>query len=414
MRSLARPSIPLFTASVFALVAGEVARIYWIMPFPASQGGDTVGLAYGIHRWISVWRFVWLTAAVVAAWPLWRRGSLWARVGVLSGTVLCGAVAWTTNGSMRADVMFLQPSVVRFATAGETALPRDALVLGIEAEDEGGRLHARAYPIRLIAYHHQVRDTFVECPVMVTYCTVCRSGRVFSPVVDGRVEEFRLVGMENFNAMFEDGSTGSWWRQATGEAIAGPRRGERLQEIPARQMSWGSWLEIHPDSDVLEPDPAFSEQYARQESFEAGTSESELTGRDADSWKEKSWVVGVLAGGAAQAFDWNELAAERVLHDEVGTVPVVLVLGADGVSFHAFDARLDGSAAPIRLEVDPEDPTRLRDAVTGSLFTEAGVALDGPSAGERLVSLPAYQEHWHSWRTFQPGTTALGAGERPP
>jgi hypothetical protein len=39
---------------------------------------------------------------------------------------------------------------------------------------------------------------------MITYCTVCRTGRVFSPDVDGKPETFRLVGMDHFNAMFED------------------------------------------------------------------------------------------------------------------------------------------------------------------------------------------------------------------
>ena len=43
---------------------------------------------------------------------------------------------------------------------------------------------------------------------MVTYCTVCRTGRVFSPIVEGQPETFRLVGMDHFNAMFEDEGTG--------------------------------------------------------------------------------------------------------------------------------------------------------------------------------------------------------------
>src|SRR5205814_3665155 len=62
--------------------------------------------------------------------------------------------------------------------------------------------------------------------VMVSFCTVCRTGRVFDPVVDGRIERFRLVGMDHFNAMFEDVRTRSWWRQATGEAMVGPMRSE--------------------------------------------------------------------------------------------------------------------------------------------------------------------------------------------
>jgi hypothetical protein len=67
---------------------------------------------------------------------------------------------------------------------------------------------------------HQVRDSINHIPVMVTYCTVCRTGRIYNPIVNGKAETFRLVGMDHFNAMFEDATTKSWWRQSTGECIA--------------------------------------------------------------------------------------------------------------------------------------------------------------------------------------------------
>jgi len=76
-----------------------------------------------------------------------------------------------------------------------------------------------------IGYHHQVRDTIAGAPVLVSYYTVCRTGRVFCPAVKGDPEVFRLVGMDHFNAMFEDATTHSWWRQANGQAIIGPRKG---------------------------------------------------------------------------------------------------------------------------------------------------------------------------------------------
>ena len=74
---------------------------------------------------------------------------------------------------------------------------------------------------------------------MITYCTVCRTGRVYSPIVNGKLEKFRLVGMDHFNAMFEDETTKSWWQQATGIAIAGPLKGSRLEEIPSHQAIAG-------------------------------------------------------------------------------------------------------------------------------------------------------------------------------
>jgi hypothetical protein len=259
-----------------------------------------------------------------------------------------------------------------------------------------------------------VRDVIAGQPVMVTYCNVCRSGRVFSPVVDGTADTFRLVGMDHWNAMFEDARTGTWWRQATGEAVAGPLKGERLAEIPSQQMTWAAWSARHSGSDVMQPDPRFAARYERMQGFAEGTNESTLTGRDSRSWQRKSWVVGVLAGDAghaghvgdaARAFDWNELTRERVINDRVGDLPVVLLLGADGASFQAFDARPGGSGPRLQLE-RTADPSRFRDRATGGTWDESGLALDGPQVGTRLTAVPAYQEFWHSWQDFRPATTA--------
>ena len=100
------------------------------------------------------------------------------------------------------------------------------LVIGVVNNGE-----AKAYPIRFLGYHHQVQDTVGGKPVIVTYCTVCRTGRVFEPMVNGKPEKFRLVGMDHFNAMFEDATTKSWWRQVNGEAITGKLKGQQLPEV---------------------------------------------------------------------------------------------------------------------------------------------------------------------------------------
>ncbi len=406
-----RPLRPLGTASfVFVLawlvlLAAEVLRVWLIMPMPGSQQGDTIGFAYALHRSMLAVRIVAGLAILWAAARLVMHGSWPARTAVGICLVLLGVVAYATNGPMSADVMFRQPGVLTFAPSGQPG----ALVVGVELTDSAGRSQARAYPIQLIGYHHQVRDTVAGQPVMVTYCTVCRTGRVFSPVVDGTADTFRLVGMDHWNAMFEDSRTGSWWRQATGEAVTGPLKGKSLEEIPSRQMTWAAWSALHPDSDLMQPDPQFAPRYARMEGFAEGTTEGGLTGRDPQSWQRKSWVVGVLSVDDARAFDWNELVRDRSINDQVGGRPIVLVLGADGASFRAFDARPGGTGPRLDLERTAE-PSRFRDRTTGATWDESGLALDGPHAGTRLTAIPAYQEFWHSWQTFRPQTTARKAG----
>ena len=301
------------------------------------------------------------------------------------GSVAVASAAYAANFVMAADKMFEQPRTLSLRPAGENQVPLDGLVVGIEVNGE-----ARAYPLRLIGYHHQVRDTVGGTDVLVTYCTVCRTGRVFSPLLDGKAERFRLVGMDRWNALLEDESTGSWWRQATGAAVAGRRKGMKLAVIHSEQVALREWLAIHPASLVMQADPAFADEYPKDDAFEKGTSRKRLTGTNPESWQEKSWVVGIEIGGRSKAFDWNRLRRERVINDSVAGTPIVLVLAADEASFFAFER--------------PDAETRF--ALEGETLVGASgrYGLSGRGPAGSLTPVAASQEFWHSWRSFHPDT----------
>lgn len=359
----------LFFAGLLGLLAFEVLNVFFIMPFPGSQNGGTLALAYGLHQYRWVFRALLALAIVAGALPVLRgRVSRWFAVPAI---LLVGGAVWMLNFQMSADAMFQEPSSLSFAGAAANSVDGDALVLGVAQGNE-----AKAYPIRYLAYHHQVRDTLGGRPIMVTYCSVCRSGRVFEPVVDGAVAQFRLVGMDRFNAMFEDAGTRTWWRQATGQAVAGPLAGRALPVIDAQQVTAREWLALHPQGVVMQPDPTFVASYEGGDRFERGESKGALTRTDRGSWAEKSWVVGVELDGAAKAYDWNRLVAERVINDTLAGKPIAVVLGADGRSFAAYER--------------PD--------------TQPWSAPDLAAAGRRLKPIAAYQEFWHSWRTFHPET----------
>jgi len=360
----------------------EVAHVYLIMPMPGSQRAASIDLAYFLHGYRLGFR-VLLAALVLAGFAAAWRGRIWRKALVVIALVIAGGITWLANREMAADRMFVQPRTLTMARPTDNTVDPARLVVGVTLNGE-----ARAYPIQFIGYHHQVRDVVGGVPVMVTYCTVCRTGRVFSPSVDGHEESFRLVGMDHFNAMFEDRTTGSWWRQATGQAVVGPRKGARLAELASAQVSLDEWLALYPASLVMQADPAFADRYAKSFDFESGASRSQLTGTDTVSWREKSWVVGIELNGASKAFDWNRLRAEHVINDEVGGTPVVIVLLADEKSFLAFE-RPD---AATRFELRGD-----------SLISDAS----RHALGDALPPLPpvqASQEFWHSWRTFHPGT----------
>ncbi len=55
------------------------------------------------------------------------------------------------------------------------------------------------------------------------------------------------------NAMtWWDHSTGSIWTQPTGEAIAGPRKGQTVELLPSQFTSWDGWKEAHPKTQALD------------------------------------------------------------------------------------------------------------------------------------------------------------------
>ncbi len=320
-----------FVAGVVALVLFELAVVWFIMPLPGSQRMRSIDTAYALYqaRWIV--RSVCAVAIVAGALGGGLAQRRW-RWTVTAGVLAAMAVAYAINFKMSADHMFLQPTVVRMEPAARNTVALDRLVVGIELNGQ-----ARAYPLQFIGYHHQVRDTLSGTELLVSYCTVCRTGRIFSPLVNGTSERFRLVGMDHFNAMFEDASTGSWWRQANGEAITGPLKGTTLTELPTVQVTLKQWLALHPASLVMQGDTIFAREYAKDYAYEKGTSRKKLTGTDTASWQDKSWVVGITANGKSKAYDWNRLRREGVVNDVVGGTPIVLALGPDSASYFAFE-----------------------------------------------------------------------------
>ena len=374
-----------FGVGILGLVLTEIGNVYFIMPMPGSQRMPSIDAAYALYGWRWPLRagFVALgLAGVASAWrtPGWRR---WMAPGAIAVTA---AITYAVNFRMAADHLFRQPTVVDMQPAARNKVAMNRLVVGVNIKGD-----ARAYPLQFIGYHHQVVDRVGGDPVLVSYCTVCRTGRVFAPVVAGRPARFRLVGMDHFNAMLEDQATGSWWRQANGEAITGRLKGTRLPELPGVQLTLKQWLALHPNSLIMQGDPAFAEEYAKDYAFERGWSRKKLTGTDTASWHDKSWVVGITVGSHSRAYDWNRLRREHVVNDTVGGTPVLLVLATDSMSFFAF--RRPDTITQFALRGD---------SLVGGAHA---YALSGEGVDGRLEPLNASQEFWHSWRTFQPGTS---------
>lgn len=383
--------LPLLLILLFAV---EILRIYFIMPFPGSQYDNTISIAWFINKNIWWIRGVLLIIVLWRVYLILKNKKYWRFSFSIFFLLFYGLIAYFLNFKLNADKMFYQPENKIFASAEQNVISPGKLIIGISNNGE-----AKAYPIEIIGYHHQVRDIVGGKEMMVTYCTVCRTGRIYDPVMNGKPETFRLVGMDHFNAMFEDATTKSWWRQATGEAITGKLKGSSLTEIPSEQMTLKNWLRKYPDSKIMQPDSNFLKEYADLTGFDDGTIKSDLEYRDFGSWQFKSWVIGIEQNGNAKSYDWNDLIKLKVINDSLPGLPVVIAIENDTASFHAWNRNVNHHY--LRFKIDSTG-NYLQDLQTNSLWNYDGICVDGNLKGNKLEIVKASQEFLHAWESFHP------------
>jgi len=374
-----------FWLGFVGLLLFEIANVYFIMPMPGSQKMNSIDAAYFLYKWRWMFRGLFVLIIIIGLFKTkWNRKWKWLLVlpiGILA------AVIYMVNFKISADAMFKQPGQLLLVNADKNKVNPNRLVIGVSINGE-----AKAYPIEFLGYHHHIQDIVGGKAVLITYCTVCRTGRVFEPLVNGKKETFRLVGMDHFNAMLEDATTKSWWRQVTGEAIAGKLKGQHLPEVFSTQTSLAEWLSLNPNTLIMQADTTFTKSYSQTTKYEDGSSRDKLTGTDSLSWKDKSWVIGVKAGKEAKAYDWNKLKEDRLIQDKIASTPVLIVLTKDNKSFFAFERPDANSKFSLSNDIIWYNNRQFR--IDGK----------GIDTSFSLKPLPASQEFWHSWRTFNPGT----------
>lgn len=378
------------------LILLEVIKVYFIMPFPGSQTVESINLAYYVHTHIWWLRIAGICLIVFPLVYYAMLGKLWQKIMLVVGVLFYAVICFFFNFRLLAEKMFYQPAYVEFKTTESDTTDKQTLIIGIANDGV-----AKAYPIHIIGYHHQVQDSLGNKPVIVTYCTVCRTGRVYSPIVNNAHEYFRLVGMDHFNAMFEDYTTKSWWRQVNGKAIAGKMKGAQLPEIPSVQMTLGDWIEIHPNTLILQGDTTFHKKYEKLKLFDDGTIKSSLEKRDSNSWKNKSWVIGININGSAKAYDWNNMIAKRIIQDSISNVSVLITIEKNNKTFYTFNRNLDNLVLHF---VDNNATNLLEDIETHSQWKPNGTCVSGKLSGKHLERIQSYQEFWHSWSYFHPDT----------
>jgi hypothetical protein len=216
-----------------------------------------------------------------------------------------------SGGPAKDGIPALDHPAFTSASAGDQALKPSDFVIGLEMDGV-----AKAYPIRILNWHEVVNDHVGHQPVLVTWCPLCGSGLVYSPLAGGRRHTFGVSGLlYKRNLLLYDHETESLWTQLGGMAVAGDLARTSLDLLPASETTWARWKSEHPQTVVLSFNTGFRRDYARD---------------PYSDWQiDRRLVLVVQLNHTSRLYPFSELKKARTpLTDVVGGTAVSIVFNA--------------------------------------------------------------------------------------
>jgi hypothetical protein len=179
-----------------------------------------------------------------------------------------------------------------------------------------------------------------------------------------------------------DHETYSIWSQPNGRAIEGDLAGIELRLLPSELIPWSDWLLKHPHSLLMSND---LNRFARQPQY-----------------FEPDFVIGVVLGENARAYNFKDVAARKIINDRLGSTPVLIWAAEEQTA--VFCRLVNEQELTFRIE-----DSHVRDNQTGSTWDlSRGLAVAGPLRGTALRQIPSLTCYDWAWKRFYPQSTLYG------
>lgn len=275
-------------------------------------------------------------------------------------------------------------------------------VLGVEV---GGI--ARAYPVSLLQHFHSVNDSFGKQRALVTWCSICSSGRCFDPRFEGRTLTFGFEGIVHGMALLYDRQTNSRWFHLNGECFDGLLEGHVLKPLGiCHSTTFGAWKQRHPGTDVMDLPQDLERGYAPRgvwisgDDFVPPMMNKTMAALD-PRLPPYDLVLGVVHKGQSIAFPFAGLARVPLAPEiEISGKRVLILFDPVDRAPAAFEAEFEGKPLTLRRVGQGV----FEDAGRGIRVDQGGKLL-GPSAkGRSLVPMPFVQAEWYGWSALFPET----------
>ncbi len=221
------------------------------------------------------------------------------------------------------------------------------------------------------------------------------------------------------NKVMYDRATRSLWHQFTGTPIIGELAGSGIElgYFPTARTTWGDWRAEHPDTTVITREGALytARSYTHEDDdssiYFAYRADPEtmfpIAYRD-DVLAPKAEVLGVNLNGVEKAYPIGLLRQERIIHDRIGDIEVVVIASATSSDAHIFENR-DG--LEFRLPDDAPEagfPDKVLDNNGKEWDVSRERLTDAEAESTVLEIVPSNVSFWFGWFAFHRGTELYG------
>ena len=220
---------------------------------------------------------------------------------------------------------------------------------------------------------------------------------------------FGVSGKLIMNALvMYDHQSNTLWSQFLSRGVKGPLANKDLEIVPAVQTTWRQWLDLHPETLVL--DKRGSYRGDTYEGYYKGGSAGIIGESNKDRrLPKKELVLGMTVSGLARAYPFSAISNQTIINDHFAGEEVVITFEPVSESGAAFQRRLDGRTLNFEPAAGRAGIALMRDLETGSLWQVlTGQSVEGPLLGQKLERLPSHYSFWFAWSDFHPETELYG------
>jgi len=200
-----------------------------------------------------------------------------------------------------------------------------------------------------------------------------------------------------------DHQSDTLWSQFLSQGVKGPLLNKKLEIVPAVQTTWQQWVNLHPDTLVLDKRGSYGRD-VYDAYYDNGSTDLIL-----ESNKDRRLPNKQLVMEITKAYPFSAISQESVINDHFAGEEVVITFDPTSESGAAFVRRLNGRNLTFEPAPGRAGVALMRDQETGSLWQVlTGQAVEGDLFGERLERLPSHYSFWFAWSDSHPQTELYG------